>query len=508
MPIKDRLLAALRARFVLHIWWCHVQSMASGYPDLVSTQRSFISAASFKILNRLCDTMVLLGLVYAEHYPEQPFCLWLLGTNLLKHFFGTARSLVPNFTYPELLKLVKHIMLRQQYLLAHKNSTEKKERTARAGYILDYDNTPLSPDELEPARVQLEREDLNKLVELAATEAKAICTSILKMRTPRAPWSLASISTPLPRYSPNHQTLGLETESYSSDGELEPDSYEDVKGIVSESDEGSIPGGSDSPDHDSQGLVNASGSLSERVTVAAYETGRLLALSEDYEATVGEVEKFKGERGIEDLLPLTASGSESKIVQAREDQCAMPPGKRTAWPKTLTAGEESPLDSDSPVLRSAFISASGEVSIRLLVALREKHQEGARVRSQRIVQVDQKFNSTDATASAQPSCNPLDSTWALRQWQEVERNTDSDGGAPAAVHGTSGHANLACPGETVSTPRSKVPKGNMTAKEASHRVRVVQQLHGKPLQESNARLARWTEVAKGIQRRVPMLGMY
>lgn len=48
----------------------------------------------------------------------------------------------------------------------------------------------------------------------------------------------------------------------------------------------------------------------------------------------------------------------------------------------------------------------------------------------------------------------------------------------------------------------------MTAKEASHRVRVVQQLHGKPLQESNARLARWTEVAKGIQRRVPMLGMY
>ena len=106
MPIKDRLLAALCAPFFLHIWWCHVRSMSSSYPDLLSTQQSFISPASFKILNRLCDTMVLLGLIYAEHYPDQPFCPWLLGTNLLEHFFGTARSLVPNFTYPELLKLV------------------------------------------------------------------------------------------------------------------------------------------------------------------------------------------------------------------------------------------------------------------------------------------------------------------------------------------------------------------------------------------------------------------
>ena len=157
MHVRDRVLSALRARFFLHIWWTHIKSLLSEYPDLYSTQRSFISPASFKILNRLCDTMVLLVLIYAEHYKAQPFCPWLLGTNLLEHFFGTARSLVPNFTYVELTKLVKHITLRQRYLLAQKNASATKERTARAGYILDYDNTPLTSDELLQAHVVLTR---------------------------------------------------------------------------------------------------------------------------------------------------------------------------------------------------------------------------------------------------------------------------------------------------------------------------------------------------------------
>ena len=57
------------------------------------------------------------------------------------------------------------------------------------------------------------------------------------------------------------------------------DVEDEAEGIADESDEGSDTG--DPDDLDSE--VLADGSLSQRVKLAAYETGRLLALSEDYE---------------------------------------------------------------------------------------------------------------------------------------------------------------------------------------------------------------------------------
>lgn len=112
LVLRSRLIAALRVRFFLHFWRCHIVSIASKYPDLYSTSKSFISGPSFNILNRLCNTLVALALVFSKYYPDVPFCPWLFGTEFVEHFFGITRTIIPNFTFTQFLSLVKHIMLR------------------------------------------------------------------------------------------------------------------------------------------------------------------------------------------------------------------------------------------------------------------------------------------------------------------------------------------------------------------------------------------------------------
>ena len=158
--MEQHVLAAMRARFFLHIWYKHIAKLSLELPDLYSMTRSFISPASFNIFNRLCDTLLLLILSYAKYYPKHPFWLWLVGTKFIKHFFGLAHSLLPNFTFAEFLKTVKHTMLHQQLMLSRKFSA-KKEQLACAGYILDYDTTPLSKEELLHAHITLTTFDIN-----------------------------------------------------------------------------------------------------------------------------------------------------------------------------------------------------------------------------------------------------------------------------------------------------------------------------------------------------------
>ncbi|KAK7037150.1 hypothetical protein R3P38DRAFT_2471750, partial [Favolaschia claudopus] len=88
----------------LHFWRAHIEQMHNRYGDLYTTARSFITAPSFHIFNRLCDSMLLLIIIYARRYPNQPFCPWLLGTEFVEHFFGLARMMLPNFTWAEFIK--------------------------------------------------------------------------------------------------------------------------------------------------------------------------------------------------------------------------------------------------------------------------------------------------------------------------------------------------------------------------------------------------------------------
>lgn len=156
MSNQQRLLSAMRARMFLHIWYQHILKLSQELPDLYSLPRSFISPASFCIFNRLCDSMLLHILAYTEYYPNHPFCPWLLGTASIEHFFGIARSLLPNFMYAELLKMIKHTML-QQRLLSSGRFTVKRERSSRAGYIMDFGSKPLSEAKILDLRVRLTR---------------------------------------------------------------------------------------------------------------------------------------------------------------------------------------------------------------------------------------------------------------------------------------------------------------------------------------------------------------
>ncbi|KAH9919884.1 uncharacterized protein B0H18DRAFT_1122200 [Fomitopsis serialis] len=491
MTARDRVLSALRARFFLHIWWTHIKSLSTFYPDLYSTQRSFISAASFKILNRLCDTLVLLVLIYAEYYPNEAFCPWLLGTNLLEHFFGTARSLVPNFSYPELLKLVK---------LARKSTGATKECTARSGYILDYDDSPLTADELVRARVKLTRPDLKKLVELAASEAKAISSKILRMRVPRSPWELAPINAPTSRKknrSTKDDTDDIDTTD--SDSDLSDEDFD-------ESSDDDSNAGEDNSD------TLQDGSISERTEIAAAEVGRLVALSEDLEATREEIESLQvpsgarlnqplGAASAKDVKPLTKTGTMHRL-NARHD------------PKD----EQSETGTAGPILQSEFVgSTTGDVSIASLLALRTRHQEGTKVRSQRIVQIDSKFHAREKTnATHEPStwdgATPavsqmagtlsgaraakesvvLDSEWALKKYNDSEMAETTKTVVKTLPSSTS---------KGMSTSKKAI---GVTMKEATHRVRVLQQLQGATPRAISTRTMCWTEVLKGVSCKVPL----
>ncbi|KAF9526823.1 hypothetical protein CPB83DRAFT_837122 [Crepidotus variabilis] len=78
MTTHERVLAALRARFWLHYWRQHVLG---------------------------------LSLAFAKFYPDQPFCIWLIATDFVEHFFGISRKLLPNFSYVEFIKIAQHVMI-------------------------------------------------------------------------------------------------------------------------------------------------------------------------------------------------------------------------------------------------------------------------------------------------------------------------------------------------------------------------------------------------------------
>jgi hypothetical protein len=322
----------MRARIFLHFWYTHITSLSRVFPDLYSTTRSFISPASFNIFNRLCDTLLLLVLAYAKYYPEHPFCPWLMGTEFIEHFFGLARSLLPNFTFAELLKMVKHTMLHQRLLLSGKFNV-KKERSSRAGYILDYDATPLTEDELLKARVDLTILEINQIVELAHKEAVAICKDVLHMPVAAPPLQLAPLSGPTKKQT-----------RCSEDSDSEDDDWE------GDSEDGEDSHGTEFVDVESEaGAVGA----------AAMDAARYANLCEEYETTLAESRDVR--EHIPPILP----------------------------PLTLPPAITTPLVLNP--FKSEILDDLNRLSIDKMVSLRRCHQSGTSTRSERSVRLDPKF---------------------------------------------------------------------------------------------------------------------
>lgn len=338
MKVRDRILCAFRARFWLHFWYQHIVTMSQFYPDLYSKQRSFISPASFRIFNRLCDTLVLLVIAHMQYYPKQPFCPWLLGTEFVEHFFGLARMILPNFTYAELLKMVQHIMVRQRILLSG-HFKETREKQSGVGYVLDIDSEPLTADNYRGAIVDITLQDINHLVELGYHEAEMICKDLLKLPVPR-----------LDRNKPLDLMYSHATQELSDNPADEEDALDD------EIDD------DDLEDQNDPAIAAVAQS-------AARDAARMSALCEDYEAVLEEA------RTAPALVPLNSPSLVSvPITQVSVD-----------------------LE-----LKSELVDGNGKISIDRMLQVRRKLQSGTTTKSERVIRIDPKFALRRATDITDP----------------------------------------------------------------------------------------------------------
>ncbi|KAJ7618802.1 hypothetical protein FB45DRAFT_699809, partial [Roridomyces roridus] len=132
-----------------------------------------IANSSFQILMRLSDQFVLLLLAHLEHYPDVPFMPWQHGTHFLEHLYGIARSFIPDFSFGQLIKMYKHILMRQRILSSGQYSA-KKEKDSNNGYIFDFVDSGLKPEEVAMLKMFPLRLDIDRACEIAWKEAAAL----------------------------------------------------------------------------------------------------------------------------------------------------------------------------------------------------------------------------------------------------------------------------------------------------------------------------------------------
>ncbi|KAJ6562797.1 hypothetical protein DFH09DRAFT_1082757 [Mycena vulgaris] len=123
--------------------------------------------------------------------------------------------------------IVQHVMVRQRILLSS-SFKEKRERKASLGYVLDFDASPLTPEDLKPAHISVSDVEINSLVELAFQEAALICTQLLHIPAP----------TPTDRKSVKLTPLGAPARKpKASQDDSEDDSDPDVDDDEEEAEE-------------------------------------------------------------------------------------------------------------------------------------------------------------------------------------------------------------------------------------------------------------------------------
>ncbi|OSD06283.1 hypothetical protein PYCCODRAFT_1520004 [Trametes coccinea BRFM310] len=342
-----------------------------------------------------------------------------------RNFFGLARTLLPDFTYAELLKLI---------LLSGK-VTAKKERTACAGYVLDYDPTPLTAAELEHARVRLPEESVNRLVEVAHKEATQIAKQLLRLPIPALPFSQIPLRPP-PMLTRSHLASKAAPASEDSDEEDDDDVHvndddddddddEELDGDLRE--EGGLGETEFGASASAISSVQADGlddpalmaQLAKRTAEAVHYTARLSALSEDLDSTVNELTE-------EELACLQQPGKPGPLAHP--------------LPSPLLAGLQTVMNSSPLVFASKILDNNDKIVIWQMLDLRREHQSSTSTHSERVVKVDPKFalsrlEHPDKKMSireashvlrvaqdlAGPPVDRLKST-RERHWQEVARN--------------------------------------------------------------------------------------
>lgn len=275
--------------------------------------------------------------MYAEHYPQIPFCPWLLGTEFVEHFFGLARTMLPNFTLSQFLALVKHVMLRQRIMLSGQFD-QRKERTSRAGYLFDFDNSPLTPQELLQGRVHLTRPELDRLLEVGQTEATRIAKDILHMSVPSAPFKLSPLRGPIHAQHEDHGKAHDDTDGEESEVTVGEGSEDEEDVHVPEVDSAQV-------------------NLDESIVWASADATRESVLYDACEELTRTVEALP----ILEVLPAPIFPLRSTAVKP-----------------------------DCTALESAILS-QGKLSIKQMLMARQSHQSVTSVKSQRTIMLDPKF---------------------------------------------------------------------------------------------------------------------
>ena len=79
--------------------------------------------------------------------------------------------------------MVWNVMVRQHILLMG-NIKQKWERDSHSGYLMEYNATPLTNQDIHNATVDLATLQIDPLVEIAYKEASAICQDLLGILAP------------------------------------------------------------------------------------------------------------------------------------------------------------------------------------------------------------------------------------------------------------------------------------------------------------------------------------
>ncbi|KAJ6609185.1 hypothetical protein B0H10DRAFT_2226171 [Mycena sp. CBHHK59/15] len=297
----------------------------------------------------MCDTLVMLALIYSRYYPGEPFCPWLHGTEFVEHFFGLARMMLPNFTYAEFYKMVQHIMVRQRILLSGKFN-EKRERDSAVGYIMDYDVKGLSAEEQTSAMAKITDQDLDELAELAFREAAVVCKDLLCI-----PVVYPTEEKPL-----DLTPLGASTRKANNPPSHDSDSDSDL------SDDDDVDCESDTEDVDPNSMGEGL-SLSQSAAAATRDVARYSALCQDLDEIAQE-------------LP----NSDSTTATADPTIAAGPLLSPPPADQLLDITPRVP-----PV--SKILDSNGKISISRMIDDHKACQAGTTAHSERVIALNPKF---------------------------------------------------------------------------------------------------------------------
>ncbi|TFY65413.1 hypothetical protein EVG20_g5597, partial [Dentipellis fragilis] len=253
----------------------------------------------------------------------------------------------PDFTYVQFLSIVKHVMLCQRILLDKTFNLSPETRTKRAGYIFDFDNSPLTQEELAQACIHLTRAEIDQIIELGHREATIIAKDFLHMTLSSSKHvQLTPISSP----RPSDKEDAWESDDSDSSDNFEAKEQDDI--------EDEVDPDVDDPD---------GGIMLSSVNIA-----RDAALADAHDAFLS-----------------TAMASANSDVQ----HVSLP----DPWLERPTVTSNGVLDSDTKpapaksTLQSTILTASSLLSIQKVLDTRKAHQSFTGVRSECTVKLDPKF---------------------------------------------------------------------------------------------------------------------